>query len=98
MGITRDTPFVARDDQYHALSDNPLDLETNWWSINIPERRIGIWVHSAFYPNTGKLRWRVFAWDDRGADPAERRPRGCGSERGGARPGVYGERSTQARA
>jgi hypothetical protein len=68
--ITRDTPFAPADDQYHALDDNPFNLETNWWSINIPERKIGIWVHSAYYPNTQKLRWRVFAWDDSGADPA----------------------------
>lgn len=67
--ITRDTPFQPEDDTYHDLSDNPLDLETNWWSINIPERRIGIWVHAAYYPNGDKVRWRVFAWDDRAADP-----------------------------
>jgi hypothetical protein len=68
--VTRDTPFTAADDEYHALSDNPLDLETNWWSISVPERRMGIWLHAAYYPNSGKVRWRVFAWDDKGADPA----------------------------
>jgi hypothetical protein len=68
--ITRDTPFVPEDDNFHPLSDNPLDLETNWWSINIPERRIGIWLHAAYYPNGNTVRWRVFAWDDKGADPA----------------------------
>jgi len=68
--ITQDTPFTETDDQYHRLSENPLDLETNWWSLNIPERRIGIWLHAAYYPNGSKVRWRVFAWDDRGADPA----------------------------
>ena len=68
--ITQDTPFAPADDQYHALSDNPLDLETNWWSINIPQRRIGIWLHAAYYPNADKVRWRVFAWDPSGADPA----------------------------
>jgi hypothetical protein len=68
--ITRDTPFTPEDDCYHALSDNPLDLETNWWCFNIPERRIGVWLHCMYYPNGSKARWRVFAWDDRGADPA----------------------------
>jgi hypothetical protein len=68
--ITAETPFVPEDDRYHSLTDNPLDLETNWWSINIPERRIGAWIHAAYYPNGGKVRWRVFAWDDKGADPA----------------------------
>jgi len=72
--ITAETPFTPADDCYHKLSDNPLDLETNWWSLNIPERRIGIWLHAAYYPNTSpdgtKVRWRVFAYDDRGADLA----------------------------
>jgi hypothetical protein len=68
--ITQDTPFIDADDTYHRLSDNPLDLETNWWAINIPERRIGAWIHAAYYPNGNKVRWRIFAWDDKGADPA----------------------------
>ena len=68
--ITADTPFTQEDDCYHALSDNPLDLETNWWAINIPERRFGAWLHAAYYPNGNKVRWRVFGWDDKGADPA----------------------------
>jgi hypothetical protein len=66
----RDTPFEPVDDCYHKLSDNPLDLETNWFCFNIPERRIGCWLHAAYYPNGNKVRWRVFAWDDKGADPA----------------------------
>lgn len=68
--VTKDTPFTAEDDCYHTLSDNPLDLETNWWAINIPERRIGAWLHAAYYSNKGAVTWRVFAWDDKGADPA----------------------------
>ena len=68
--ITKETPFTPEDDGYHALSNNPLDLETNWWSLNVAERRIGIWLHSAYYPNASKVRWRVFAWDEKGADPA----------------------------
>ncbi|WP_242130273.1 hypothetical protein [Sphingobium sp. Sx8-8] len=70
MVITRDTPFSPEDDNYHKLSDNPLDLETNWWAINIPGRRIGIWLHTAYYPNRDLVRSRIFAWDPRGADPA----------------------------
>ncbi len=68
--VTRDTPFSPEDDCYHAMSDNPLDLETNWWCINVPERRIGAWVHAAYKANLGTVTWRIFAWDDRGADPA----------------------------
>jgi hypothetical protein len=68
--ITRDTPFVPEDDTYHRQGADPLNLETNWWAINIPDRKIGAWIHSAYYPNGGKVRWRIFAWDPRGADPA----------------------------
>lgn len=67
--ITRDTPFTPDDDCYHTLSSNPFDLETNWWCGNIPERRIGYWLHAAYYPNGNDVTWRVFAWDDQGADP-----------------------------
>lgn len=69
MTVTRDTPFGPEDDCYHAPSDNPLDLETNWWAINVPERRLAIWLHSAYYPNRDCVTWRVFAWDDTGVDP-----------------------------
>jgi hypothetical protein len=68
--ITVDTPFTPEDDGYHKLSDNPLDLETNWWCFNIPERRLGCWIHAAYYPNSDSVTWRVFAWDDKGADPS----------------------------
>ena len=68
--ISRDTPFTPVDDEYHVPSDNPLDLETNWWAFNVPERGIGGWLHAAYYPNKGTVTWRVFAWDPSGADPA----------------------------
>ena len=70
MQITEDTPFSPEDDCYHTLTVNPFDLETNWWCFNIPERKIGCWVHAAYYPNGNKVRWRLFVWDERGADPA----------------------------
>ena len=68
--ITEETPFTAEDDRYHTLDANPFNLETNWWCFNIPERRIGCWVHAAYYPNKDQVRWRIFVWDDKGADPA----------------------------
>jgi hypothetical protein len=68
--ITADTPFALEDDQYHKLSDDPFETETNWWSLNIPERRIGAWVHAAYHPNTQSVTTRLFVWDDQGADPA----------------------------
>ncbi|MFD5810254.1 DUF7065 domain-containing protein [Rhodococcus aetherivorans] len=62
-------PFLPEDDTYHQLSDDPHETETTWWSFNVPERRIGGWLHAAHRPNQGTVTWRVFAWDPRGADP-----------------------------
>src|SRR4051812_19786248 len=67
--ITEDTPFVPEDDTYHRASDDPYWFETNWWSLNVPERRIGAWLHAGYSANRGTVSWRVFVWDDRGADP-----------------------------
>lgn len=67
--VTEDTPFVPADDTFHQLSGDPQELETNWWSLNIPERGIGAWLHAGYHPNSDQVTWRVFAWDPRGADP-----------------------------
>jgi hypothetical protein len=67
--MTADTPFVAADDTYHPpATDDPSWVETTWWSLNVPERRLGIWLHAAYHVNQGTVTWRVFAWDPRGAD------------------------------
>jgi len=68
--VTEDTPFVPADDTYHQPSDDPFELETTWWSLNIPERRMGAWLHAGYHTNRGTVTWRVFAWDPRGADVA----------------------------
>jgi hypothetical protein len=65
---TIDTPFVPADDQYHTASTDPFEFETTWWSMNIPERRLGIWLHAGHSVNRGSVLWRVFAWDPTGAD------------------------------
>ncbi|MET0147433.1 MAG: hypothetical protein ABW328_22015 [Ilumatobacteraceae bacterium] len=67
--ITEDTPFSEDDDTFHTSSDDPFWLETNWWSLNIPERRIGAWIHAGVHTNRNTVTWRVFAWDPDGADP-----------------------------
>ncbi|MCW2578533.1 MAG: hypothetical protein JWR82_134 [Blastococcus sp.] len=66
---TEDTPFLPEDDTYHRVSDNPYEFETNWWSLNIPERRIGAWLHAGYHTNRNEVSWRVFVWDPSGADP-----------------------------
>jgi hypothetical protein len=67
--ITEDTPFAPEDDGYHTASDDPFWTETTWWSFNVPERRIGCWLHAAYHTNRGEVTWRVFVWDPDGADP-----------------------------
>src|ERR1700722_16793917 len=70
MTVTEDTPFAEADDTYHRLSDDPFEVETAWWSLNVPDRRMGAWLHAAYRPNLGTTTCRVFVWDDRGADPS----------------------------
>ena len=65
-----DLSFGPADDCYHRLSDDPFETETNWWSWNVPERKIGGWIHAPYYPNRNTLTWRIFVWDERGYDPA----------------------------
>jgi len=68
--VTEDTPFALEDDTYHRLSDDINETETNWWSLNVPERKMGSWIHAAYFPNRKSVRTRVFVWgDDKGADP-----------------------------
>jgi hypothetical protein len=67
--VTEDTPFVPEDDTYHRPTlDDPYWVETTWWSLNIPERRIGMWLHAGYHSHRGEVTWRVFAWDPSGAD------------------------------
>ena len=67
--VTEDTPFVPEDDTYHRLSDDLFEMETTWWSLNIPERRIGAWLHAGYHTNRNEVTWRVFVWDPSGSDP-----------------------------
>jgi hypothetical protein len=68
--VTEQTPFTPQDDCYHLpTTDDPNWVETTWWSLNIPERHIGMWLHAGYHPNRNAVTWRVFAWDPSGADP-----------------------------
>lgn len=64
---TIDTPFTPEDDCYHQLSDDLYETETNWWSWNVPERKMGGWIHTPYYPNRKTVTWRIFVWDDKAA-------------------------------
>ena len=34
-----------------------------------PERKIGCWIHTPYYPNRKTVTWRIFIWDDQGVEP-----------------------------
>ncbi|MGE2727596.1 DUF7064 domain-containing protein [Mycolicibacterium pulveris] len=70
LQVSADTPFVPADDNFHQPpSDDPYWTETTWWSFNVPERKLGCWLHAAFNTNRGTVTWRVYVWDPSGADP-----------------------------
>ena len=64
-----DLTFKPEDDCYHQLSDDPYETETNWWSFNVPERRMAGWIHTPYYPNRNTCTWRIFVWDTDGIEP-----------------------------
>ncbi|MBV9995862.1 MAG: hypothetical protein JO127_11695 [Caulobacteraceae bacterium] len=67
--MTPDALFRPEDDCYHQLSGDPYETETNWWCFNVPERKLGCWLHTPYYPNRRTVTWRVFVWDGDGIDP-----------------------------
>lgn len=72
--VTADTPFLPADDDFHTPpDDNPFWAETTWWSFNVPERKLGGWLHATFNTNRDTVTWRVYVWDPTGARPEELR-------------------------
>ncbi len=70
--VTADTPFTPADDDFHrSPDDNPYWAETTWWSFNVPERKLGGWLHAQFNTTRGTVTWRVYVWDDSGAGADE---------------------------
>lgn len=66
---TAEPAFTPADDSYHEpIDDDPYWVETTWWSFNVPERKIGGWLHAMYQTNRGAVTWRVFVWDPSGAD------------------------------
>ena len=59
-------PYTAEDDKFHTPSNDEWETETNWWSFNVPERKIGGWIHCAARPNRKRYDSRIFVWDDSG--------------------------------
>ncbi len=69
--------IVARDDDFHdeEMSDRWWETETNWFSWNVPERKLGGWTYCQARPNAGLCNGGAWVWDDSGAYPWELRYR-----------------------
>jgi hypothetical protein len=61
--------FTAADDDFHdeVLSDRWWESETNWFSWNVPERRMGGWTYAQVRPNANLCNGGVWVWDDTAA-------------------------------
>ena len=61
--------FTAADDDFHdeQLSDRWWESETNWFSWNVPERRMGGWTYGQARPNARLCNGGVWVWDDTAA-------------------------------
>jgi hypothetical protein len=58
--------FTADDDDFHdeVMSNRWWETETNWFSWNVPERRMGGWTYSQARPNAHLCNGGVWVWDD----------------------------------
>jgi hypothetical protein len=61
--------FTPADDDFHdeVLSDRWWESETNWFSWNVPERRMGGWTYGQARPNANICNGGVWVWDDTAA-------------------------------
>ena len=68
----RQYPVIGpADDDFHdeVLSDRWWETETNWFSWNVPDRKLGGWLHATCHTNRETVTWRVYVWDPTGARP-----------------------------
>ena len=58
--------FSASDDDFHdeVLTHHWWETETNWFSWNVPERRMGGWTYCQARPNANICNGGVWLWDD----------------------------------
>jgi hypothetical protein len=61
--------FTAIDDDFHdeQMTDRWWESETNWFSWNVPERRMGGWTYGQARPNARLCNGGVWVWDDTAA-------------------------------
>jgi hypothetical protein len=73
MGERQYPTFGPDDDDFHdeVMSDRWWETETQWFSWNVPERKMGGWTYSQARPNANLCNGGVWVWDDTGALPWE---------------------------
>jgi hypothetical protein len=65
--------FGPEDDDFHdeEMTERWWETETNWFSWNVPERKLGGWTYCQARPNAGLCNGGAWVWDDRAASPWE---------------------------
>lgn len=65
--------FGPEDDDFHdeVISDRWWETETNWFSWNVPERKMGGWTYCQARPNARLCNGGAWVWDPSGAEPWE---------------------------
>ena len=69
--------LTAEDDKWHEHSPHWWETETNWWSFNVPERRLGGWLYTQSLGVQQVVNGGAWVWDDSDAGSLyERHERG----------------------
>jgi hypothetical protein len=65
--------FGPADDDFHdeEMTERWWETETNWFSWNVPERRLGGWTYCQARPNARLCNGGAWVWDDGAAYPWE---------------------------
>jgi hypothetical protein len=60
-----DQPVLTEeDDDWHDFSPHWWETETNWWSFNVPERRMGGWLYTQALAVQQTCNGGAWVWDD----------------------------------
>ena len=63
--------FDASDDAFHEIGDRWWATETAWFSLSVPERRLGGWLYVLVRPNIGTVSGGAWVWDHSAYEPWE---------------------------
>lgn len=63
--------FGPNDDRLHPPGDSHYETETFWYSLVVPERRIGGWIYASVRQNAGVTAGGMWLWDDSSPHPPD---------------------------